>query len=128
MFLIVILLQPWQVFNAPLGGRLLVADVAFYAQVVLYHGPCDRGCQHDAFQCAAPAQRHVYLSAGKRVAGINNSVFEGEALALVYRDGPGEPKGNLRERPLDIGHDLVFLVELVFRVLPGLRLHGDETI
>ena len=63
---------------------------------------------------------------GKGIVDVEHGMVEGQALALVYRDGPCQAQGVLREGALHLFPDFLgLLVDDVARVLPGQAGHLD---
>ena len=97
--------------------------------VVVQRLGADGAVQHEAFERAAPAQGHVDLAGGEGVARVDHGLVEGEALALVDGDGPGQAQGVLGE-----GAQFLFLylpgggVGGVADVAPGVALHEDGLV
>ena len=54
-------------------------------------GGADLGDQHDTFEAFAAAQRHIDLPVGKCCLCVQDHPLEGQALAFVDGDGPGQP-------------------------------------
>ena len=77
--------------------------------------------QHQAFEGAAAAQRDVGLAVGEGAADVDHGAVEGQSLALVHGDRPGELQGILAEDAVDgLAYLLGLLVEFVARVGPFL--------
>ena len=84
----------------------------------------DRLLQDNPLQRLTAAQRHISLPAGKGSAGkVDNHLVEGQPLALVHRNGPGQPDGKLHESTQHILLDtLLFLVIGILDILPHTTL------
>ena len=123
---LVFLFEQGQLLNAPFCLALLMCDVVIDALVAHDGSRVERFGKHKAFERAAAAQGNIDLSRRKTLVGIDDCAVEGEALTLVYRDGPSQTQGQLLERSLHLR--LYFprlFVQGVARVLPLQRLHID---
>ena len=121
---IVFLFQLWQLTDALLGLFLLVADIAFHALVGDDGTGLNRSRKHHSIEVSASAEGDIYLPWGEREVGIDDGAVEGEALALVNGDSPGQSQGQLAELALHLGLYLSRLrVQLILRILPFQRFY-----
>jgi len=82
--------------------------------------------QYQPLQPSKPAERHIDLPRRKRSACVDHRFFEGEALALVDSDRPGETDGILPETSQLLLLDLIlFPVVRISDILPGLFFPGS---
>src|SRR3712207_1515663 len=83
--------------------------------------------KHHSLERAAPAECHIHLAWRKRGIGIDNGMVEGKSLALMYRDGPGQPQGVLFERAVDLSLNLFRVgVQRVARDRKSTRLNSSH--
>ena len=122
----VFLLQHGQHADAAARIVVLPDDIGIYI-VVVDDGILGNGRrQHQPFERAAAAQRHIHLSGGKRHAGIDDSPLERQSLTFVNGDGPRQAQRILAEGADAIGFYLAcLLVQFVLGVLPLQRFHVD---
>ena len=105
-----------------LGIGLLVARVVreFVDLLIIDDGlRRDGRAEHHSFEGLAAREGYVCLSVCEAVLDVDDGVFEGEALRLVYGDGPGCLQRVLREGADDLFRYLLCLgIQIVSRVLP----------
>jgi hypothetical protein len=77
---------------ADVGGDGIIDDDAVGAE---------GGAEHEAVEGLAAGEGDIDLAVGEGGVGVDDGAFEGEALALVDGDGPGELEGDLFEGAFD---------------------------
>ena len=91
--------------------------------IAVQGGRRDERMQHDPFQRTAAAQRNIDLSGSERSSGVHDDLVEGQSLAFVNRDGPGETKRELAEGAELLFDDLPrFFFQAVVDVFPFLAV------
>ena len=108
-----------------LGGLYCArADEVEHIAVGRHHRLAQRSGEHHTLESAAAAQCHIDLPGSKGPARVDDCLVEGQPLAFVYGDGPGQSKWYLTESAVDNGlYRVVGLVDFVTRVLPRGLFH-----
>ena len=101
-----------------------MADIVLHALVGDDGAGLNRSRKHHSIEGSATAEGDIYLSWGERKVGVDDGAVEGEALALVNGDSPGQSQGQLAELALHFGFYLSRLrVQLILCILPFQRFY-----
>ena len=87
----------------------------------------ERSAEHQSFERAASAERHVCLTMREGTLHVDDGMVEGQSLALVHRNRPSQLHRILTERAVHLLRYLVgALVNDVACIVPLLHTHVDD--